>query len=87
VIGPIFAKLGQLLSTRSDLLPVEFITELSRLQDRVTPPSEQDVVHAMERELGVPSEDVFQTMSRTPLAAGSIAKGSAPYWQTERDTN
>ncbi|HXY02617.1 MAG TPA: AarF/UbiB family protein, partial [Terriglobales bacterium] len=73
-LGPTFAKLGQLLSTRSDLLPAEFITELSRLQDRVTPLSEQDVVRVMEQELGVPWEDVFQTINRTPLAAGSIAQ-------------
>jgi ubiquinone biosynthesis protein len=73
-LGPTFAKLGQLLSTRSDLLPVEFITEFSRLQDSVTPLGEQDVVRVMERELGVPWEDVFQTISRTSLAAGSIAQ-------------
>jgi ubiquinone biosynthesis protein len=73
-LGPTFAKLGQVLSTRPDLLPPEFIEELATLQDHVNPLSEQAVVQVMERELGVPWEDVFETIEAKPLAAGTIAE-------------
>jgi predicted unusual protein kinase regulating ubiquinone biosynthesis (AarF/ABC1/UbiB family)/nucleotide-binding universal stress UspA family protein len=73
-LGPTFAKLGQVLSTRPDLLPPEFIEELATLQDHVNPLSEQQVVEVMERELGVPWEDVFETIDAQPLAAGTIAE-------------
>jgi predicted unusual protein kinase regulating ubiquinone biosynthesis (AarF/ABC1/UbiB family)/nucleotide-binding universal stress UspA family protein len=73
-LGPTFAKLGQILSTRPDLLPPEFIEELSQLRDRVPPLSEADVVRVMEQELGVPWEDVFETIDPLPLAAGTIGQ-------------
>jgi predicted unusual protein kinase regulating ubiquinone biosynthesis (AarF/ABC1/UbiB family) len=53
-LGPTFAKLGQILSTRPDLLPTDFIEELSSLQDRVAPLSESEVVRLMEQELKLP---------------------------------
>jgi len=73
-LGPTFAKLGQVLSTRPDLLPPEFIEELATLQDNVPPLSEEEVVRVMEQELGVPWEDVFDTIDPAPLAAGTIAQ-------------
>jgi predicted unusual protein kinase regulating ubiquinone biosynthesis (AarF/ABC1/UbiB family)/nucleotide-binding universal stress UspA family protein len=73
-LGPTFAKLGQILSTRPDLLPPEYIEELATLQDSVPPLSEQDVVQVMEQELGVPWEDVFDHIDPAPLAAGTIAE-------------
>jgi ubiquinone biosynthesis protein len=73
-LGPTFAKLGQVLSTRPDLLPPEFIEELATLQDHVTPLSEEAVVEVMEQELGVPWEDVFESIDPKPLAAGTIAE-------------
>ncbi len=73
-LGPTFAKLGQILSTRPDLLPPEVIDELATLQDRVTPMSEAEVVAVMEEELGVPWEDVFESIDPTPLAAGTIGQ-------------
>ncbi len=73
-LGPTFAKLGQILSTQPDLLPPAFIRELSVLQDDVTPLSEPEVVAAMERELGVPWEDVFESLEPQPMAAGTIAQ-------------
>ncbi|MGH3142340.1 MAG: ABC transporter, partial [Gaiellales bacterium] len=60
-LGPTFAKLGQILSTRPDLLPPEFIAELSKLQDDVPPMTEEEVVAVMEEELRVPWEDVFES--------------------------
>jgi predicted unusual protein kinase regulating ubiquinone biosynthesis (AarF/ABC1/UbiB family)/nucleotide-binding universal stress UspA family protein len=73
-LGPTFAKLGQVLSTRPDLLPPEFIEELSTLQDHVPPLTEQQVVQVMEQELGVPWEDVFGRIEPEPMAAGTIAQ-------------
>jgi predicted unusual protein kinase regulating ubiquinone biosynthesis (AarF/ABC1/UbiB family)/nucleotide-binding universal stress UspA family protein len=73
-LGPTFCKLGQILSTRPDLLPPEFIQELATLQDNVPPLSEEQVVSVMEQELGVPWEDVFETIEPQPLAAGTIAQ-------------
>jgi ubiquinone biosynthesis protein len=73
-LGPTFCKLGQILSTRPDLLPAEFIEELATLQDNVPPLTEAQVVKVMEQELGVPWEDVFETVEPQPLAAGTIAQ-------------
>jgi predicted unusual protein kinase regulating ubiquinone biosynthesis (AarF/ABC1/UbiB family)/nucleotide-binding universal stress UspA family protein len=72
--GPTFAKLGQILSTRPDLVPPSFLEELETLQERVTPLSQEEVVAAMERELHVPWEDVFASIDPVPLAAGTIAQ-------------
>ena len=73
-LGPTFAKLGQILSTRPDLIPPEYAAELARLQDDVPPLTEAEVVQVMEEELGVPWEDVFESIEPTPLAAGTIGQ-------------
>jgi len=73
-LGPTFSKLGQILSTRPDLLPTEFIEELATLQDNVPPLTEAEVVAVMEQELGVPWEDVFESIDPVPMAAGTIAQ-------------
>jgi predicted unusual protein kinase regulating ubiquinone biosynthesis (AarF/ABC1/UbiB family)/nucleotide-binding universal stress UspA family protein len=73
-LGPTFCKLGQILSTRPDLIPPEFIAELAQLQDNVPALTEEQVVKVMEQELGVPWEDVFDHIDPAPLAAGTIAE-------------
>ncbi|HEX2030299.1 MAG TPA: AarF/UbiB family protein [Actinomycetota bacterium] len=73
-LGPTFAKMGQILSTRPDLLPAAFVEELATLQDRVPPLSEPEVVRVMEEELGVPWEDVFESIDPQPMAAGTVAQ-------------
>lgn len=73
-LGPTFCKLGQILSTRPDLIPPELADELAHLQDRVPPLSEAEVVQVMEEELGVPWEDVFESIEPEPLAAGTIGE-------------
>ena len=73
-LGPTFAKLGQILSTRPDLVPPAFVAELASLQDAVTPLTEAEVVGVMEEELGVPWEDVFASIEPEPLAAGTVAQ-------------
>ena len=73
-LGPTFVKLGQILSTRGDLLPAEVIEELAMLQDQVDPiPLEQ--VHAQIREsLGREVGELFAKIEPVPLAAASIAQ-------------
>ena len=73
-MGPAFAKIGQALSTRPDLLPPEIIQELATLQEHVSPLSQEQVVGVLETELGVPWEDVFESIDPKPLAAGTIAQ-------------
>src|SRR5439155_18070383 len=73
-LGPTFAKLGQILSTRPDLLPPVYVEELASLQDNVPPMSQERVVKVMEEELGVPWEDVFESIDAVPMAAGTIAQ-------------
>ena len=73
-LGPTFAKLGQILSTRPDLLPAAVVGELASLQDHVAPLSEAEIVAVMEKELKVPWEDVFASIEADPMASGTIAQ-------------
>lgn len=73
-LGPTFAKVGQVLSTRPDLLPPEILEELATLQDHVLPLTEEQVVGVIEAEWGVPWEDVLGSIEPEPLAAGTIAQ-------------
>lgn len=73
-LGPTFVKLGQLLSTRTDLLPLEVTQELARLQDEVPPFPIDDVIAVIETETGRPLEHSFAAFDRTPLAAASVAQ-------------
>ena len=73
-LGPTFAKLGQILSTRPDLLPAAVVDELASLQDHVAPLSEAEIVAVMEKELKVPWEDVFASIEPDPMASGTIAQ-------------
>ena len=73
-LGPTFSKLGQVLSTRPDLLPSEYIEELAMLQSHVPAMPENEVVRVAEQELRVPWEDVFESIDPNPLAAGTIAQ-------------
>ncbi len=73
-LGPTFIKLGQMLSTRHDLLPMSYIEELSKLQDRVDPLPFDEIRDAMEAGLGRPVDEVFQEVDPDPLAAASIAQ-------------
>ncbi len=73
-LGPTFVKLGQIVSTRPDLVPVEFIQELSKLQDHVPPFPYAELKQVIESELGTPLDDIFQHFNETPLAAASIGQ-------------
>ncbi len=73
-LGPTYIKLGQVLSTRPDLIPVDFIEELSRLQDDVAPCSFGEVSEVIAADLGRSPEDVFETMEKEPIASASIGQ-------------
>src|SRR5688572_113043 len=73
-LGPSFVKLGQIASTRADLLPKDVIDELKKLQDAVPPLPVAEVREQVERSLGAPIEKVFATFDDEPLAAASIAQ-------------
>jgi ubiquinone biosynthesis protein len=72
--GVSFVKLGQLMSTRDDLLPPEFITELRSLQDEVVPVPWTLVGELLAADLGAPVDEVFTQFERQPLAAASIGQ-------------
>ncbi len=73
-LGPTFVKLGQILSTRADLLPAEFIAELRLLQDSAAPIPLEQVRAQMEAAFGQPVDELLATIEPTPLAAASIAQ-------------
>lgn len=72
--GVTFVKLGQLASTRTDLLSAEFIEEFSTLQDRVRPAPWDAVRALLDEELGAPYTEVFASFDPEPVAAASIAQ-------------
>lgn len=73
-LGPTFIKLGQLLSSRADLVPEAFLKPLSRLQDKVKPFPYQDVEFIIEQELGAKLSKLFSHFETTPLAAASLGQ-------------
>ena len=73
-LGPTFVKLGQLLSTRPDLLPPSYIAELSRLQDDVPPCPWEPIKACVETELGQPVEQLFASFDPAPIAAASLGQ-------------
>lgn len=73
-LGPGFVKLGQLLASRPDLIPDNFVEEFSKLQDQVATLPFSSIKKHIESELGRKLEDVFASFDETPLAAASIAQ-------------
>ncbi|MBU7582749.1 MAG: AarF/ABC1/UbiB kinase family protein [Nostoc sp. TH1S01] len=73
-LGPVYIKLGQLLSTRPDLLSAAYIEELSTLQDEVPPVPWTEIEIVIRKQLKRPLEEVFQKINPVPVAAGSIAQ-------------
>jgi ubiquinone biosynthesis protein len=73
-LGPTFIKLGQVLATRPDLIPMSLVEELRLLQDRVPPFPGEDAKREIELQLGRPVEQLFARFDVVPLAAASIAQ-------------
>ncbi|MFN8389913.1 MAG: AarF/UbiB family protein [Bdellovibrionota bacterium] len=73
-MGPVFIKLGQLLSTRADIVPPVYLDALSRLQDDIEPISSDMVVALIEEELGARISKLFSSFETVPLAAASLGQ-------------
>lgn len=73
-LGPTYIKLGQIFSTREDMLPLELIDELEKLQDHVPKLKDFDVLATVEEELGIEKFKYFATIELEPLAAASLAQ-------------
>jgi ubiquinone biosynthesis protein len=73
-LGPVFVKLGQLLSTRPDVLPSAYVEALSTLQEHGPEVSWEQIQPIIQRELGKPVEDLFATFDQVPVAAASLAQ-------------
>jgi ubiquinone biosynthesis protein len=73
-LGPSFVKLGQIVSTRADVLPPELIVELTKLQDSVPPVPFEAIKEQVEQSLGAELSELYAEFDRTPLAAASIAQ-------------
>ncbi|NLI34530.1 MAG: AarF/ABC1/UbiB kinase family protein, partial [Deltaproteobacteria bacterium] len=73
-LGPSFVKLGQLMSTRADLFPPEYIEEFKKLQDRVPPIPFHHVKGVIEKETGRPLGEIFAEFTTESVAAASIAQ-------------
>jgi ubiquinone biosynthesis protein len=73
-LGPTFIKLGQLLSTRPDVLPPAYLAALARLQDKVEPFAFEEVERIVNAELGARMSKVFADFDPTPMAAASLGQ-------------
>lgn len=73
-LGPFYVKLGQLLSTRPDLLPANYIEALTALQAQVPPVAWTDIEIVITEQLAKPIEQVFKYINPQPIAAGSIGQ-------------
>ncbi len=74
-LGPLYIKVGQMLSTRPDILPKQYVAELQRLQEHVPPMAATDVEAVLREDLGCGSPaDIFRTFDEIPVAAASVAQ-------------
>ncbi|MCB9596584.1 MAG: 2-polyprenylphenol 6-hydroxylase [Sandaracinaceae bacterium] len=73
-LGPTFVKLGQVLSTRPDIIPEDVLAEIKKLQSDVPPVPFAAIQEQVEAELGVPLEEAFESFEEAPLAAASVGQ-------------
>ena len=73
-LGPSFVKLGQIVSTRPDLIPADVIAELKKLQDQVPPISYEEIREQIESDLGSPIDQIFESFDPAPLASASVGQ-------------
>ncbi|KAK2997505.1 hypothetical protein RJ639_047807, partial [Escallonia herrerae] len=73
-LGPAYIKIAQAISSRPDLIPPSYLDELSLLQDRIAPFSTEEAFNTIEKELGLPIEELFSEISPYPVAAASLGQ-------------
>lgn len=73
-LGTTFIKLGQVLSTRPDMVGKDIADELTKLQDKLPPVSFESIKEVVEDDLGLPLEEIFKDFEEEPLASASIAQ-------------
>jgi len=73
-LGPTFIKMGQMLSTRADIVPADIFEELQKLQDQVPPVPAAEIIPMIESQLGSPLQAIFSEFDETPMAAASIGQ-------------
>lgn len=73
-LGPIYVKFGQVLSTRPDILPPEYIEELSKLQDQVPPFDSDEAIAIIEKDFGKKINELYYEFKHDPVASASIAQ-------------
>jgi ubiquinone biosynthesis protein len=73
-LGTTFVKVGQILSTRTDLLPVEFTQELAKLQNSMQPLPAEIIEESIQKELGRPISEIFATFDHKPIGVASIGQ-------------
>ena len=83
-LGPTFIKLGQLLSTRADLLPAPYLDALTRLQDHIEPFPYEQVEHIVSSELGVRLSKAFEEFDPVPIGAASLAQAHRAWMRDGR---
>ncbi|MDD1414895.1 AarF/ABC1/UbiB kinase family protein [Dolichospermum sp. ST_con] len=84
-LGPTFIKIGQSLSTRADLLPLEYIEALGTLQDQVPAFSSQEAMTMIQLELGKPVQIIYKEFESNPLAAASLGQVHRAKLYTDED--
>ena len=73
-LGPVFIKFGQILSTRRDLLPLDYADQLTKLQDQVPPFPTDEAISRIEKSLNKNLDDLFSDFGREPIASASLAQ-------------
>lgn len=73
-LGPAYIKIAQAISSRPDLIPPSYLDELSLLQDRISPFSNEVAFNTIEQELGLPIDELFSEISPEPMAAASLGQ-------------
>jgi predicted unusual protein kinase regulating ubiquinone biosynthesis (AarF/ABC1/UbiB family) len=73
-LGPTYIKLAQVFSSRADIIPEPYLTEISRLQDAIDPVDVASIERVIESELGIPVAEAFERFDRVPIAAASLGQ-------------